>query len=299
VRRNDPEPTLMEPIKIGIGVSSIGRFLPLIGKAAGLFERENIAVEIVNQRDEERAVPDIVSGATPIGTPNAPSLVFSVLDGSDLVIVGGILNRPAFYLAAGEGIGAVTDLKGKRVGINEPRRMAGMVMLALLRKWRLSVDTDLEVVDSGVNDRSFEALIDKKIDAALLPPEKAFLAEALGLRVIADSLDLDCHWVPLATTRRFLRNHRESVAKIAAVYAESARLFKSRPQQTIEEIRRWLPALADQPRVVEKCYRLFAAEFEPTLTPSLASIDSILREVALQDRRASALKPADLVEALL
>ena len=108
----------MDPIKIGIGVSSIGRFLPLVGKAAGLFERENIPVEIVNQRDEERAVPDIVSGATPMGTPNAPSLVFSVLEGSDIVIVGGLLNRPAFYLAADPSIATVADLKGKRVGIN-------------------------------------------------------------------------------------------------------------------------------------------------------------------------------------
>jgi len=289
----------MEPIKIGIGVSSVGRFLPLIGKAAGLFERENIPVEVVNQRDEERAVPDIAAGVTPIGTPNAPSLVFSVLEGSDLVIIGGLLNRPAFYLAAGPRIAAVADLKGKRVGINEPRRMAGMVMLALLRKWRLSVDTDLEVVDSGINDKSFEALIDKKIDAALLPPEKAFLAEALGFRVIADSLDLDCHWVPLATTRQFLRGHREAARKIASIYAESARLFKSRPRETIKEISRWLPALGDHPQVVEKCYRLFAAEFEPSLTPSTGSIRSILGEVALQDHRASDLKPADLVENLL
>ncbi|HSK31083.1 MAG TPA: ABC transporter substrate-binding protein, partial [Candidatus Limnocylindria bacterium] len=83
----------MDPIKIGIGVSSVGRFLPLIGKAAGLFERNKLAVEIVNQKNEERAVPDIVSGATPIGTPNAPSLVFSVLEGSDIVIIGGLLNR--------------------------------------------------------------------------------------------------------------------------------------------------------------------------------------------------------------
>lgn len=123
----------MDPLKIGIGVSSVGRFLPLIAKAAGLFEREKLSVEIVNQRDEERAVPDIVSGATPIGTPNAPSLVFSVPEGSDLVIVGGLLNRPAFYLAADPSIATVADLKGKRVGINQPRRMAGMVMLALLR----------------------------------------------------------------------------------------------------------------------------------------------------------------------
>ena len=289
----------MDQTKIGIGVSSIGRFLPLIGKAAGLFERENIPVEIVNQRDEERAVPDIVSGATPIGTPNAPSLVFSVLQGSDIVIIGGLLNRPAFYLAAGPSVATVADLKGKRVGINEPKRMAGMVMLALLRKWGFDVERDLNVVDSGINDRSFEVLLENKIDAALLPPEKAFLAEAQGLRIIADSLDLDCHWVPLATTRRFLRDNRETATKIASVYVQSARLFKSQPQETIKEISRSLPALADHPAVVEKCYRLFAAEFEPTLTPSMNSLESILKEVALQDRRASNLKPADLVENLL
>jgi NitT/TauT family transport system substrate-binding protein len=289
----------MDPLKIGIGVSSIGRFLPLIGKAAGLFERENIPVEIVNQRDEERAVPDIVSGATPVGTPNAPSLVFSILEGSDIVIVGGLLNRPAFYLAAAPSIATIADLKGKRVGINQPRRMAGMAMLALLRKWGLRIDTDLEVVDSGINDRSYEVLLEKKIDAALLPPEKAFLAEAFGFRVIADSLELDCHWVPLATTRRFLSDNRETVRKITSIYAESARLFKSQPQDTIKEISRWLPALAEYPQVVEKCYRLFASEFEPTLAPSMNSLSAILKEVALQDRRASGLKAGDLVEDLL
>ena len=125
------------------------------------------------------------------------------------------------------------------------------------------------------------------------------MAEALGLRIIADSLDLDCHWVPLATTRRFLRSNRETAAKVAAIYAESARLFKSEPERTIREISRALPALAEHPQVVEKCYRLFAAEFEPALTPSLASIDSILREVALQNPRARELKASDLVENVL
>jgi NitT/TauT family transport system substrate-binding protein len=289
----------MNPVKIGLGVSSVGRFLPLVAKVAGLFDREHLPVEIINQRDEERAVPDIVSGATPIGTPNAPSLVFSVLEGSDLVIVAGLLNRPAFFLAADPSIASLADLKGKRIGINEPRRMAGMVMLALLRKWGIDARTDVELIDSGINDRSYEALIEKKIDAALLPPEKAFLAEALGCRVIADSLDLDCHWVPLATTRRFLRDNAEVVRKIVSIYAESARLFKGQPKETITEITRWLPALAEHPEVVKKCYALFAREFASSITPSLESIESILREVALQDPRASTLKPAALVENLI
>jgi ABC-type nitrate/sulfonate/bicarbonate transport system substrate-binding protein len=289
----------MNAIKIGIGVSSIGRFLPLVAQSAGLFEKENLSVEVVNQKDEEKAVPDIVAGRTPIGTPNAPSLIFSVLEGNDIVIVGGLLNRPAFFLVADPTIATVADLKGKHVGINQPRRMAGMVMLALLKRWRLRMDSDLELVDQGINDRSYEVLVERQIDAALLPPEKAFLAEAQGFRVIADSLELDCHWVPLATTRRFLRDNRQSVKKICSIYAESIRLFKTQPKETITEITRWLPALANHPQVIEKCYKLFAELFEPSLTPSRKSLESILKEVALQDSRAKDLDPSSLVEKLI
>jgi len=149
----------MDHVKIGIGVSSIGRFLPLIGRAEGLFEKQNIAAEIVNQQDEEKVVEDIAAQNTPIGTPNAPSLIFSRLAGSDLVIVGGILNRPAFYLAAKPEIAALPELKGKRIGINQPRRMAGMVMLALLRRW--GIEKDLTLVDLGLNDKSLEALSER------------------------------------------------------------------------------------------------------------------------------------------
>jgi ABC-type nitrate/sulfonate/bicarbonate transport system substrate-binding protein len=289
----------MDEIKIGIGVSSIGRFLPLVGKAAGLFAKENISVEVVNQQDEEKVVQDIVTQATPVGTPNAPSLIFSLLEENDLVIVGGILNRPAFYLAANARIGGIADLKGKRVGINQPRRMAGMVMLALLRKWGLDTERDLTLVDLSINDRSAEALRAGEIDAALLPPEKAFLAETEGFRVVADSFELDCHWVPLATTRRFLAANRELVKKIATIYVESIHIFKSQRQATLKEIGRWLPALEKNPRVLEKCYELFAAHFEPTLTPSLTSISSILNEVALQDPRAREITAASIVEELI
>jgi ABC-type nitrate/sulfonate/bicarbonate transport system substrate-binding protein len=160
------------------------------------------------------------------------------------------------------------------------------------------MDSDLELVDQGINDRSYEVLIERQIDAALLPPEKAFLAEAQGFRVIADSLELDCHWVPLATTRRFLRDNRESVKKICSIYAESIRLFKAQPQETIKEITRWLPALANHPQVIEKCYKLFAKLFEPSLTPCLGSLESILKEVARQDPRAKDLDPVSLVENL-
>ena len=289
----------MDQIKIGIGVSSIGRFLPLIGLAAGLFERENIAVEVINRQDEEKIVDDIVAGVTPVGTPNAPSLIFSLLAGNDLVIVGGVLNRPAFFLAGNPSIKSIVDLKGKRIGINQPRRMAGMVMLALLRRWGFDIEKDLTLVDLGLNDRSLEALRDNQLDAALLPPEKAFLAEAEGCSIIADSFELDFHWVPLATTRRFLSNNRQLVANIAGVYIESIQFFKTQPEKTLKEIGRWLPALANKPEVLAKCYRLFADRFDDSLTPSVSSISSILKDAALQDSRAGGIRAESMIEKVL
>ena len=289
----------MDPIKIGIGVSSIGRFLPLIGLAAGLFERKNIAVEVVNRQDEEKIVEDIIAGVTPVGTPNAPSLIFSLLAGNDLVIVGGVLNRPAFFLAANPSIKSIVDLKGKRIGINQPRRMAGMVMLALLRRWGFDIKKDLTLVDLGLNDRSLEALRDNQLDAALLPPEKAFLAEAEGCSIIADSFELDFHWVPLATTRQFLFDNRQLVANIAGVYVESIQFFKTQPEKTLKEIGRWLPALANKPEVLAKCYRLFTDRFEDSLTPSVTSINSILKDAALQDSRAGGIRAESMIEKVL
>jgi ABC-type nitrate/sulfonate/bicarbonate transport system substrate-binding protein len=288
----------MEAIKIGIGTSSIGRFLPYIGVAAGLFEKAKIAVDVVNQLDEEKVVEDIVNQVTPIGTPNAPSLMFSLLNGNDLVIIGGVLNRPAFYLVANQKIAAVAELRGKKVGINQPRRMAGMMMLALLRRWRLDREQDLELVDLGLNDRSFEALRKGDLDAALLPPEKAFLAEAEGLRIIADTLDLDCHWVPLATTRRYLTGNSDLVRSVVSIYRDAIQVFKSDQQLALDVIGRQLPALHSKPEVLDKCYHVFAELFEPTLRPSNNSLAAVIAEVALQDLRAGSLRPQSLLASL-
>lgn len=285
----------MDTIKIGIGTSSIGRFLPYVAVDAGLFLKRGIDVAVVNQLDEEKVVEDIVNQVTPIGTPNTPSLIFSLLNGNDLVIIGGVLNRPAFYLVANSKIAAIADLKGKRVGINQPRRMAGMMMLTLLRRWHFDSANDLQLVDLGLNDRSFEALRSGELDAALLPPEKAFLAEAEGLRIVADTLDLNCHWVPLATTRRFLGANRKLVEDVAAVYRDSIDFFKAEPLATLRSIGGQLPALNQKPQVLEKCYRVFAELFEPTLVPASASLAAIIDEVALQDQRARQLKPSSLL----
>jgi hypothetical protein len=49
---------------------------------------------------------------------------------------------------------------------------------------------------------------------------------------------------------------------------------------------------------LEKIYRFFAGQFEPTLMPSMNSLSAILDEVAHQDSKAAEIQTASLVENL-
>ena len=102
------------------------------------------------------------------------------------------------------------------------------------------------------------------------------MAEADGLRIVADTLALDSQWVPLATTRRFLAGNRELVGKVAAIYRDSVQLFKNDARLARATIGRQLPALRSKPEVLDKCYRVFAELFEPTLIVAPAALTAVL-----------------------
>jgi hypothetical protein len=54
--------------------------------------------------------------------------------------------------------------------------------------------------------------------------------------------------------------------------------------------------LANRPEILQNCYKIFAALFEPALVANVDSIREILQEVALQDSRAANIIPASIVE---
>ena len=79
-----------------------------------------------------------------------------------------------------------------------------------------------------------EALRAGDVDAALLPPEKAFLAEAEGFSIVADCNDLECQWVPLATTRKYLAADRELAVEVASDYRASIGFFNSETRRQLK-----------------------------------------------------------------
>jgi len=89
------------------------------------------------------------------------------------------------------------------------------------------------------------------------------------------------------------------VAKVARVYCQSIAFFRNDERQTLSVIGSQLPALRDRPEVVAKCYRLFAPLFESSLTPSVASLRSVLAEIARQDARANELDASSLIERVI
>ena len=116
------------------------------------------------------------------------------------------------------------------------------------------------------------------------------------MRIVADTLALDSQWVPLATTRRFLAANRELVGKVRRFIATVFNYSKAMRHGGTKTIGRQLPALRNQPQVLDKCYRVFAELFEPTLILSQSSLSAVVDEVALQDSRANNLQLSSIAE---
>ena len=200
----------METIKIGIGTSSIGRFLPYVAEAAGLFAEQNIAVEIVNQLDEEKVVEDIVC-KHPHRNPKSTSLI------SPAQRQRWSYRRPVNrrHLVGGQSKDESIANQRQRVRGSITRRMAGMMMLAICRAGS-SIRARISNGRSRTSRSSFDALRCEL--APRVPPEKASCeAEA---EFVADTLALESQG-SAGDHARFIAAKREWWARWARLSRQS------------------------------------------------------------------------------
>ena len=87
-----------------------------VTREAKLFEKHGLSADLVYVASGTTVSQAMISGEFLAGLVGG-SIVTANVSGADFAIIGGVVNRPNFYLTAHPSIKQVTDLKGKAVGI--------------------------------------------------------------------------------------------------------------------------------------------------------------------------------------
>jgi ABC-type nitrate/sulfonate/bicarbonate transport system substrate-binding protein len=107
--------------------------LPIVvAEREGLFRREGLdfRVVVLVPGGADRMIAELHDGSVDVVHIATPFLVRAALAGSDAVAIAAEFNNPVYSLVAQPGIGRVSDLKGRVVGLADP---AGSITVSMRR----------------------------------------------------------------------------------------------------------------------------------------------------------------------
>lgn len=159
-----------------------------VAKARGYYAQENLHVELV-QMAVGIGVNATVAGNVEFAAMGS-ALFSAILGGAPLKIVMSNFRRPLFLVYAKPEIRDVSQLKGKKLGVPAIGTAGHSMLVDILRKQGQDPG-QISMLGLGLTATLFQALTSGVVDAAILSPPFAFMAEDAGYRELISFLDED------------------------------------------------------------------------------------------------------------
>jgi NitT/TauT family transport system substrate-binding protein len=286
---------------LNVGYSAISEEqLPAwIAKETGIFKKNGLDVQLIYFTGGTTAVQALVSGEVPISQVAGPAVVNSALAGSEIIIVAGGATSLDYWLMSRPEIKRPEQLKGGSVAISAFGTASDFVARYALQKIGLTPGKDVALVQvGGVPDR-LGALLAGKIEAAVLVPPSMFIGQKKGLNVLADvsKLGLPIHSTGVATSRRFIREHRDTVRRYVRSQLEAVHRIYTDKEASLKVLTKYFGGNVE-PDILEKSWELLIdGNLLPKKQyPSLEGFKFILAPLAEKDAKARAAKPEDFAD---
>jgi NitT/TauT family transport system substrate-binding protein len=229
------------------------------------------------------------------GSPISPLIAGS--KGADVRILGCTWPKLTYSLFSHDGIGAVADLKGRKVGISAPGSLPDLVARALLKQAGIA-PTEVSFVAAGSDPERVRALMAKTIDAAISTSDFAARPE-LKLKTLAIAGDVLPQFVRQCIVSRgaLIRAKRNQLTGFVAAEM-GAYGFAYANQDAVVALTRRVANLQPSDPVAEASYREIVAQ--KAASPAIEiDLDKLrwLRDLLAEDgRMAATFDPATLTD---
>jgi NitT/TauT family transport system substrate-binding protein len=285
--------------KLVFGWSAIAgaQAIPWIAKDAGLFEKHGLDATLIYLDGGSRAAQVLVAGDVPIAQIGGSAAVVARLRGADATLVAGVLNVLAYSLVVHPDIKRPEDLRGKRLAISRYGSNSDYATRKILLKWGLRPDKDVAIIQiPGGQPTRLAAVQNGQVAGLVAQPPVTGLARKAKLRVLAQPSDFGSAYTntPIATTRAFVREHRESVRRAMRAIVEGIAVYRLQKEFSKRVIAKYM-RIGDT-EAIEDSYQFFAPLIPAKPYPPLDGIKEVLTELGEKDPKARAAKPEDFAD---
>jgi NitT/TauT family transport system substrate-binding protein len=281
-----------DKLRIGYGAPSVTMAPLWIAQEGKVFSRNGLEVEVLYLESAlvQRA---LIAGEIQLGEMTGALLSAPRLQGADVVMVLGFVDRLLFRLVARPDVKTAALLKGKRIGTSRFGAALDRAARLLLPKLGINPDKDVIFVQIGSEATLLTALLGKVVDATLLQPPRFGKAVDAGFNVLAnlEEMNIPFQHTGLVTTQRFVGKNPEIARRVVKSFVDGIHIMRTNPEMAKKAINRHM-RLNDE-RELEETYQLLKRVTLTKPYPSLEGIRTIVNDLVEQ---IPAAKTADVKE---
>ena len=287
-----------DKLRIGYGAPSVAMSVLWITKEGRLFEKNGLDVEVLYLESAlvQRA---LIAGNIAFGEMTGSLMSAPRLQGADLVMVAGFLNKLLYRLIARPEISSATDLKGKRVGVSRFGAGADRATRLLLSRLGLNAEKDLTLIQVGGAPTRIAALIANTIDATIVEPPDHKKAQDAGMRLLAnmEEMNVPFQHTGLVTTRAQLAKAPDISRRVVKSFVEGIHLAITNTEVAKQAFRRYIRLQQD--REQEEAVQVLRSFLPRKPYPTMDGFKAVFAEFAEQIPTARSADPKDFVDTRL
>jgi NitT/TauT family transport system substrate-binding protein len=215
-----------QKITIGIPTSppNIVHMPVIVAKELGLYKKAGLDVDIVSLGDGVKVFRALLAGNIELGlTPGAPTII-GISNGATVKALSANLPKFEASMVVRADIKTMEDLKGKRIGIQEPGGFADLLSRSVLRAAKID-PKDVNFVSIASED--VPALVANQVDTAILHIEQEMFAKSKvpDLHAIARMWELQPKtlYTYLSATEKTIKDKPEIVQAVVTANIEATR----------------------------------------------------------------------------
>lgn len=266
-----------------------------IAKDAKLFEKHGLYVDPVYVAGGSRMAQAIIAGEFPLALAGG-NIVNVDLAGADIVVIGGVVNVPSFYLYVQPAVKKQEDLKGKTLGITRFGASTDVSLRAYLKKHRLEPDRDVKIIQMGGQPEILAGMQAGVVQGGILSSPGDFKAKKAGFIMLANFAKegLDFPTTSLVSTRSTIKRDRDMVKRFLMAYAEAVDLLFRDKEVAMKVLGKW--TRTQDRETLESSYD-YATNFieRPPRLPFKA-MENIVASMAETDPRAKDRKAEEFMD---
>ncbi len=269
-----------------------------VAKEEGIFKRFGLEPELILIEGGTRGAQALISGDVPVMGMAGQPVISARARGSDLVLVGGVVNKMNYILASTPGIKNPEDLKGKRVGITQIGSASYHAVMLALKHWGMEARRNrVTLLQVGNQAARVASLQTGGSDAVIVNPGLASTLKERGFNILADFTELPIPYPQqvFAVRERLIKTDPDLLERILkAVAAGTAFTWEPRNKEKVKAILAKYLRL-DKVDKAEEHYQSALKVLPKKPYVDIKGISSMIEFMAESDPLVSKVKPEEVV----